>query len=168
MTNHPNKAYFLGVLTPIDRPSDKAPAGGQGHRVLITRAAAEAALPSLIGMGINCRDQWDGHDFRSKMGVIETAEISDVGRGEEIIVTGYLFKRDVPEVIRELRAEAADYGMSYEAADVHVEDLRAEVWRVTRLTFTGAAVLLRRKAACRGTEFVLVGEGAGAGAGGIS
>jgi len=44
-------------------------------------------------------------------------------------------------------------GMSYELADARVDDMRAEVWKLTRVTFTGAAVLLREKAAYRGTSF---------------
>jgi hypothetical protein len=44
-------------------------------------------------------------------------------------------------------------GMSYELADAHVADMRAPVWRLTRATFTGAAILLREKAAYRGTSF---------------
>ena len=48
MKNHPNRMPFRGVLTILDTPSDRPPAGARGHRVVLTRAAAEAALPSLI------------------------------------------------------------------------------------------------------------------------
>lgn len=44
-------------------------------------------------------------------------------------------------------------GMSYELADARVEDMRAEVWKLTRVTFTGAAILLREKAAYQATSF---------------
>jgi hypothetical protein len=44
-------------------------------------------------------------------------------------------------------------GMSYELADAHVADMREVVWRLTRATFTGAAILLREKAAYRATSF---------------
>ena len=40
-----------------------------------------------------------------------------------------------------------------ELADARVEDMRAEVWKLTRVTFTGAAILLREKAAYRATSF---------------
>ena len=43
--------------------------------------------------------------------------------------------------------------MSYELADAHVADMRASVWTLTKATFTGAAILLREKAAYRGTSF---------------
>ena len=55
--------------------------------------------------------------------------------------------------MRECLPEAM--GMSWELADAHVEDMRAEVWTLTRATFTGAAILLREKAAYRNTSFEL-------------
>src|ERR1035441_5651313 len=51
---HPNRLPFEGVLTLVDVASDKAPSGARGHRVLLTRAAAQAALPSQIGRA-SCR-----------------------------------------------------------------------------------------------------------------
>jgi len=45
--------------------------------------------------------------------------------------------------------------MSYELADAHVADMRAPVWMLTHATFTGAAILLREKAAYKGTSFRL-------------
>ena len=47
---HPNRVPFEGVLTVVNAASDKAPAGARGHRVMLTREAAEKALPSLLGM----------------------------------------------------------------------------------------------------------------------
>ncbi len=41
---HPNRLPFEGVLTLVDVASDKAPSGARGHRVVLTREAAEAAL----------------------------------------------------------------------------------------------------------------------------
>ncbi len=52
-------------------------------------------------------------------------------------------------------------GMSYELADAHVADMRAQVWTLTRATFTGAAILLREKAAYRGTSFRVKRRGDG-------
>jgi hypothetical protein len=51
-------------------------------------------------------------------------------------------------------------GMSYELADAHVEDMSAQVWTLTRATFTGAAILLRDKAAYVATSFRLGGRAA--------
>lgn len=67
---HPNRLPFEGVLTLVDVASDKAPSGARGHRVVLTRAAAEAALPSLLGMAVDYKAGWDGHDARQKVGVI--------------------------------------------------------------------------------------------------
>lgn len=90
---HPNRIAFRGVLTFVDAVSDKAPAGARGHRVMLTRAAAEAGIPSLLGMALDYSPRLDGHDTRRKIGVITRAEI--VGR--EITVgdsfTGATFRR---------------------------------------------------------------------------
>lgn len=216
MKKHPNRLPFHGVLTVLDAPSDRPPAGARGHRVVLTRAAAEAALPSLIGMAVDFTTGFDGHDARRKVGVITSAEITAVSRYPErsggalprpdrvgakdipnrseamvrkpspgrdagvgvpraqntrtrdlkldgpaprtdatvIAVAGYIFARDFPEVVREI-ASARDLGMSYEVADAAVEDIRAPVWKLTAVTFTGAAILRRKKAAYEQTSISL-------------
>lgn len=149
---HPNRTPFEGVLTRVNATSDKAPSGARGHRVLLTQAAAEQALPSLLGMAVDYRPGWDGHDSKRKIGVLTEADLN----GNKLVVRGYLYARDFPEAAREIEAHApAALGMSYELADCHIEDMRAEVWKLTRVTFTGAAILLRDKAAYRGTSFAL-------------
>jgi len=149
---HPNRIPFEGVLTLVDVASDKAPSGARGHRVLLTHEAAMAALPSLLGMAVDYRPGWDGHDARRKCGLITEADVE----GSELRVSGYLYGRDFPEVEEQMkRGEEGTMGMSYELADAHVEDMRAEVWRLSRATFTGAAILLREKAAYRRTSFRL-------------
>ena len=149
---HPNRLPFEGVLTLVDVASDKAPSGARGHRVVLTREAAEAALPSLMGMAVDYKAGWDGHDARQKCGIITAAEVD----GQKLTVAGYLFARDFPEMEAKIGsgmgAEGA-MGMSYELADAHVADMRAQVWTLTRATFTGAAILLREKAAYRSTSF---------------
>jgi hypothetical protein len=147
---HPNRLPFEGVLTLIDTPSDKAPSGSRGHRVILTRAAAEAALPSLLGMAVDFKAGWDGHDARQKCGIITAAEID----GNRLTVAGYLYARDFPEMEAKIQSSAA-MGMSYELADAHVADMHASIWTLTRATFTGAAILLRDKAAYRSTSFRL-------------
>jgi len=154
---HPNRAGFRGVLTVVDVASDRSPSGARGHRVLLTRRAAEAAIPSLMGMGLDYSPALDRHDARRKIGVITRAEI--VGRAIE--VGGFLYARDFPEIVAEIgrpgraeetvRASAAGLGMSYEITDALVEDIKASVWVLSRVTFTGAAVLRRDKAAYRST-----------------
>src|SRR3989441_13351133 len=75
VAGHPNREPFRGVLTLVDAPSDRPPAGARGHRVLLTRAAAEVALPTLIGMAVDYTVRFDGHDARRKVGVITDARI---------------------------------------------------------------------------------------------
>ena len=152
---HPNRLPFEGVLTLVDVASDKAPSGARGHRVLLTRAAAQAALPSLLGMAVDYKAGWDGHDARQKCGIITDAELD----GRKLAVAGFLFSKDFPEIAPRLGDEGL-MGMSYELADAHVEDMSAQVWTLTRATFTGAAILLRDKAAYVATSFRLGGRAA--------
>jgi hypothetical protein len=162
---HPNRVSFEGVLTLVDAASDRAPSGARGHRVLLTRSAAEAALPSLLGMGVDYRPGWDGHDAKRKIGLITEANVM----GRRLKVRGYLYARDFPEEMEVIRGSAAGaMGMSYELADAQVADMREEIWRLTRATFMGAAVLLREKAAYRDTSFRLEEERRGPGDSGNS
>ena len=147
---HPNRVSFEGVLTMVNTASDKAPAGARGHRVILTREAAEKALPSLLGMAVDYRAGWDGHDARRKVGIVTEADLV----GNRLAVRGYIYARDFPEVTETIQAHKPNaMGMSYELADARVEDMRADIWRLTRVTFTGAAILLRDKAAYRATSF---------------
>jgi hypothetical protein len=161
VVGHPNREPFHGVLTLVDVVSDKAPSGARGHRVVLTRAAAETALASLLGMALDYSLSFDRHDARRKVGVITRAEI--VGRKLEL--GGYLFAKDFPELVKQIgrgrdcqrgiEAEGSQrhacLAMSYEIADARVADLQANVWTLTRVTFTGAAILRRDKAAYRDT-----------------
>ena len=170
---HPNRLPFEGCLTLVDVASDRAPSGAKGHRVILTRDAAKAALPSLLGMAVDYKAGWDGHDARQKCGIITSAHLD----GRSLMVSGFLFARDFPEFAGEfgprrtqhagrdfyragiesrsrgIDAAEGEMGMSYELADAHVADMRAPVWTLTRATFTGAAILLREKAAYRATSF---------------
>jgi hypothetical protein len=230
VAGHPNRAAFQGVLTMVDVPSQRPPSGSRGHLVVLTKKAAEAALPSLLGMGVDYAPSLDRHDVRCKVGVITRAEI--VGRNVEL--GGYLFARDFPEIVEEiaksgsggayksaefsrdrlvqayslrgmaegpeqnpwkerfglrssLRAAAKQIlnltktlgrnetqkqanefnptiraetcmgtgskglGMSYEVTEVRLADARAHVWMLEEVTFTGAAILRRDKAAYQDT-----------------
>jgi hypothetical protein len=153
---HPNRVPFCGVLTLVDVPSNGAPAGARGHRVMLTRAATERALPSLLGMGLDYAPTLDRHDARRKIGVITEANVT----ADKVEVAGYLYGRDFPEIVRELRAGGRRVlGMSYEIADARIAEARAPVWTVTDFTFTGAAVLRRDKAAYHQTWIHLTESG---------
>lgn len=215
---HPNRVDFRGVLTVVDVASQRAPHGSHGARVLLTRAAAEKALPSLIGMALDYSPSFEGHDARRKVGVITRADI--VGRNVE--VGGYLYAKDFPEIVEEvgksgsrsrtkrqrnvdlgpqrsardaktlgaslasaaaeirrltaalrhgeavqtsaitLRAESMSaagvggLGMSYEVTNVNVVDEGARVWILSKVVFTGAAILRRSRAAYENTWIELV------------
>jgi hypothetical protein len=176
LDHHPNRTPFRGVLTLVDVPSDKPPAGARGHCVLLTREAAERALASLLGMGLDYAPALDRHDARRKVGLITEANIVRLAavpglkpRGPDerlprpegrsfhhaegsaaIEISGFLYARDFPELIRQLRG-GPPLGMSYEVTDAHVANLHAHVWTITEFTFTGAALLRREKAAYRST-----------------
>jgi hypothetical protein len=231
VVGHPNRAAFQGVLTTVDMPSQRSPSGAKGHLVMLTKRAAEAALPSLLGMALDYSPSLDRHDVRRKVGVITRADV--IGRNVEL--GGYLFARDFPEIVAEIaksgrggghrsldssrdkwsqvrtmraegeqsgswmegyrlryslraaaerilsltatlrrnsegqrertggnrrtiRAEACTatvgvggLGLSYEVTDVQLADSKAQVWTLEKVTFTGAAILRRDKAAYRDT-----------------
>jgi hypothetical protein len=155
VAGHPNRVPFEGVLTFVDVASDRAPSGAKGHRVILMRKAAEDALPSLLGMAVNYGTRWDGHDAQRKCGIITDAEI----QGLQLTVAGYLFGKDFPEMGKQMMSVSGggsgEMGMSYELADAHVEDMRAAIWKLNKVTFTGAAILLRSKAAYARTSFSL-------------
>ncbi len=216
---HPNRVDFRGVLTVVDVPSQRAPAGSGGKRVMLTRKAAEEALPSLLGMALDYAPAFDRHDVRRKVGVITSADV--VGRNLE--VGGYLYAKDFPEIVQEigrlgrrvgtgtarvagqaaaaglrsprpqtegvrlrasltaavgeirsliasggkgvatplvLRAEAsggrgAGLGMSFEVTGVELLDRGARIWTLKKVTFTGAAILRKNKAAYEDTWIAL-------------
>jgi hypothetical protein len=170
-----HRVPFRGVLTMVDAPSDQPPSGSRGHRVLLTGKAVEEAIPSLLGMAVDYTPSLDGHNARAKIGVITSAELEGMaasrvlerggralhlqGRMQQLRVGGYLFGKDFPEVLAEMSAKGkSELGMSYEIADVHVADVEAAVWAVTKFTFTGAAVLLKNKAAYQRTWIEITGR----------
>jgi hypothetical protein len=148
---HPNRRWFKGLLTFVDEPSDKAPTGARGHQVLITHDAAVSSLPTLIGMGINFSPEFNKHEHRNKCGVISDAYID----GNKLFVYGFIYGRDFPDVIEKL-SSGGQFGMSYEVADAKVDDMRRDVWTISRLHFTGATIVLKHKAAYHNTSFQLL------------
>ena len=175
VVGHPNRLPFHGVLTLVGIASQRSPSGARGHRVMLTRAATEAALPSLLGMALDYAPSLDAHDTRRKIGIITEANIVSIpqrgttGRDRaaqvcasnsagdkvgptspigQIAISGYLFAHDFPDLVDEIRSQAAGpLGMSYEIANATVPNQDAPIWTVTGFTFTGAAVLRRDKAA---------------------
>ncbi len=149
---HPNRLEFHGVLTLVGSPSRRAPSGANGHRVMLTRQAAEAALPSLLGMALDYAPALDAHDARRKIGVITEAEIVPFNAERrdptrQVAISGYVYAHDFADVVGELRAGSGTLGMSYEITDAIVVSTSSPIWTVTSFTFTGAAVLRRERAA---------------------
>lgn len=151
---HPNKAPFHGVLTRIDEASTRPPHGSNGHKVLIPRAVAQAALPSLAGMPIDFSAGLTDHDKQRVVGIIEQGSIA----GNDLLVAGYLLEKNWPDDVAAIRRQKHVLGMSYEVSDVEVADVNASVWTLTHLTFTGAAILLKDAAAYQDTAIAAATE----------
>lgn len=148
---HPNRVPFRGVLCRLDEPSARIPGGSEGHRLIMSTQAAADALDSLIGMGVGFASDWSRHDRRVRCGVITGAEIL----AQELWVYGHLFCFDFPELNAYIGNPNVVLGMSYELSDAKVADMREMVWTLTRVNFSGAAILLRDKAAYDNTSFVI-------------
>lgn len=144
---HPNRAPFKGVLTRIDQPSDEPPGGSTGKRVLIPKAVAEAGLASLLGMCVDCSDDFDEHNPKQKIGLILEANVV----GDAIEIEGFIYAKDFPELWKAIQAEKHKLGFSYEC-DVRIRDLNADIWVVEHCVFTGAAILYKDKAAYHSTS----------------
>lgn len=146
--DHPNRMPFRGILTRIDEPSDEPPNGSFGKRVLLTRAAADKALPSLLGMAVDFTPDLDGHDETQKIGVITAATIE----GNAIAIDGFFYASDFPNEVARIRDDKENLGFSFEAQRIRVESMEADPLVITECVFTGAAVLLKDKAAYQTTS----------------
>lgn len=146
--DHPNKMPFSGVLTRVDQASDGAPGGAGGKKVILKSEAARAALPSLLGMAVNYMPNFDGHDVQNKIGIITSADVV----GTELQIAGFIYAADFPETATLIKSLKSDLGFSFEAHRIYVEDMSAEVLSITQLHFTGAAILLKDKAAYTSTS----------------
>lgn len=154
--DHPNKLPFSGVLTFLDKPSDNAPQGSGGRKVILTKAAAEAALPTLLGMAVDHTPKLDGHAVKAKIGIIDDAEIV----GDQVNIKGFLYAADFPKEIAQIKADVSKLGFSWELKDIHVDDLTADPWVINACVFTGAALLQKQKAAYTSTSLAAAADGA--------
>lgn len=143
MQKHPNKMPFKGCMLLVDEPSQKAPHGSQGHRILVSKKAAKENLQGIIGMAVNYdRDTLGEHATRSKVGVVTKAWIDD----NKVMVSGFIWYHDFPEAEKALKGRT-DLGMSMELADVYVDDENESIWNLTKFNFTGATILKKAAAA---------------------
>ena len=150
-------AGIRGVLTLADAPSGRAPSGARGHRVMLTAQATERALPSLLGMGVDYAPELGRHDAQRKVGIITAADLRPHGGqgAADWTSRATCSNATFPRWWTRWRGAKGGLGMSYEIADVRVVDVVAPVWVATDFKFTGAAVLLREKAAYQGTNMEL-------------
>ena len=70
---------------------------------MLKSVAVDRALPSLLGMALDYAPGLDRHDARRKVGIITSADLEDLNTGaRKLLVTGYLFAQDFPELVREM------------------------------------------------------------------
>jgi hypothetical protein len=151
---HPNKMPFSGIMTRIDEPPARPPDGSGGRLITISREAAEKALSSLLGMAVDYKPNLDGHDPQAKIGLITAATIE----GNAILIEGFIYAIDFPEVAAEIKASQGALGFSYEARNLYTNDPDANPCVITECVFTGAAILRKDKAAYRTTSIAAVAE----------
>jgi len=144
--DHPNRMPFSGVLTRLDQPSD-APPGGAKARTYLPTDVAEVALPSLLGMAVDFKADFEGHDRKQKIGIITGANVV----GDAIEIEGFLYAKDFPDECKQIKAEKGALGFSYEL-DARIRDLDADPWVIDYCVFTGAAILYKDLAAYRTTS----------------
>ncbi len=153
LPNHPNRLPFSGVMTRLDVPSN-FPVGGTANKmVVIPTAVAEKALPTLLGMAIDYKPNFDGHDRKSKLGIITEAYIGEIDKvlGTPLHIAGFFYAADFPQEVSKIQADRESLGFSYEA-EAFVEDMNGDPWVCSNCEFTGAAVLYRDKAAFTSTS----------------
>jgi hypothetical protein len=147
-SDHPNKMPFSGILTRLDQPSSVAPKGSNGRRIQVSTDAAERALPSLLGMAVDYKPDFTGHDPQAKIGIITAANTD----GDAIHVSGFIYARDFPEAAADIKEHQDVLGFSFEAADIYVTDPDADILEVQAITFTGAAIMQKALAAYQSTS----------------
>jgi hypothetical protein len=153
-SGHINKMPFSGILTRIGTSSDKPPGGAAGRYVVVTMEAAEAALPSLLGMAVDYTPFYDGHDSQAKIGIITSAIIE----GNAIVIEGFVYASDFPEQAAFIREHKDVLGFSFEADEIWVSDPNADPLNIVACTFTGAAILRKDKAAYQSTSIAASAE----------
>jgi HAMP domain-containing protein len=155
VSDHPNRMPFSGVLVKLEQSSDAAPHGSKGKKIIMSREAAEQALPSLLGMGVDITSDFDGHDAQQKIGVITAATIE----GFDLKIEGFIYAADFPEEAAFIKDHKDALGFSFEAQEIHVESLDSAPLVITACVFTGAAILLKDKAAFTTTSLAAAAAG---------
>lgn len=150
---HSNKHPFSGILCRIDEPSDGAPNGSNGKQVILPKDVAETAIPTLLGMAVDMKDDFTGHDPQQKIGIITEAKID----GNALVIGGFFYAEDFPEAVAKLVELKDDMGFSYEAL-VRLNSMQDDPLKITFCEFTGAAVLFKDLAAYKTTALAAQAE----------
>jgi hypothetical protein len=138
-----NRTKITGVLHTVDRPSVKSPHGADGRPVLIPKAVAEQALPSLVGAPINTSTDLQDHDRTRPCGVVTRAFID----GDNVHIEGVLFKLNLPQTVEAIQRNKGQLGLSYEITGVKIRSEDEKVWTVDEYTYTGCSILDKNAAA---------------------
>lgn len=142
--DHPNKMPFSGILTYFDVPSDEAPHGSGGRKVLIPSEVGVPALSSIEGMAVNFVRGRE-HAPQSKIGIITSAAVGDpTEHGTPVYVEGFIYANDFPDDALEIKMSQSSLGFSYETTNTLLMDglYNGEpVAIVTDVIFTGASIL---------------------------
>lgn len=102
----------------------------------------------------------EGYELRSSLRAAAEGILSWVAatrRGPENMKQRTGFCRTIRAETGMATAGTAGLGLSYEVTDVEVADTTERVWSLAKVTFTGAAILRRDKAAYRNTWIELSG-----------
>lgn len=117
--NHCNKMAWEGCITKLGTPSDGAPGGAQGRRIVITQEAAFTNHKTFEGMPLNCtfgegffgsgEDVFTGHGDLI-IGYIERAWIE----GDSLMASGFIWKNNHPDVAFQAMNAKNSLGFSVE------------------------------------------------------
>lgn len=124
---------WKGIICPVGRPSVRPPGGARGHKLIVSRNAAEKMVKLSIGTPI-----WDSHPCRKgdfkEIGVIEECEIVR----NKLVARGRSYRK-YPSNIQASRQPKL--GMSFDIGEGKIADVRAEIWTLVDFeTFKGCAV----------------------------
>jgi len=156
---HPNRMPFSGILVRVDHVSELAPHGSGGRKVVISRACADKALPTLLGMGVNYTPKLDNHDAQKKIGIIDGADVRTDKSGPYIHIEGFIYASDFPDAAARIRADKDVLGFSFECRNIVLADPGADPLVLKDCVFTGAAILRKDKAAFMTTALAARAEG---------
>lgn len=148
---HVNAMPFRGTLVRLDQPSDNAPNGSGGKRIILTRGAA-AGLGTLLGMPVNASASRSDHS-QQKVGVVTGVQIEN----DAIVVDGHFFRADFEALSATIKAQQSTPGMSFKAQSL-VTEPGSDPLKILSCVVTGASVIRKASAAYRTTSIAAASE----------